>query len=58
MALPDRRRSEHGMATAEYAVGTIAACSVAGVCLYPLFSSPWMRELLLTVLRTALESWW
>jgi Protein of unknown function (DUF4244) len=58
MATPETRRSERGMVTAEYAVGTIAACSIAGVCLYPVFTSPWMRELLLTALRTALESWW
>jgi hypothetical protein len=44
--------------TAEYAVGTIAACSIAGVCLYPILTSPWMRELLLTLLRAALEPWW
>jgi hypothetical protein len=58
MAPPDRPRSERGMVTAEYAVGTIAACSIAGVCLYPILTSPWMRELLLTLLRAALEPWW
>ena len=53
-----RRRSQRGMVTAEYAVGTVAACSIAGLCLYPIFSSPWMREMLLTLFRTALEAWW
>jgi hypothetical protein len=52
------RRSERGMVTAEYAVGTIAACSVAGICMYPIVTSPWMRELLLALLRAVLESWW
>jgi hypothetical protein len=58
MATADRCRSESGMVTAEYAVGTIAACSIAGICLYPVLTSPWMRALLLTLLRAALESWW
>ena len=58
MAIPQGRRSERGMVTAEYAVGTIAACSIAGVCLYPILTSPWMRELLLTLVRNALELWW
>jgi Protein of unknown function (DUF4244) len=58
MAPIDRRRPERGMVTAEYAVGTVAACGIAGVCLYPLFCSPWMRELLLALMRSALEPWW
>lgn len=58
MAIPDRRRSQRGMVTADYAVGTIAACGIAGICLYPILTSPWVRELLLTLLRTALELWW
>ena len=58
MALSDRLRSERGMVTAEYAVGTIAACSIAGVCLYPILTSSWTRELLLTLLRAALSPWW
>jgi hypothetical protein len=50
-------RSESGMLTAEYAVGTIAACSLAGVCLYPVVYSPWVRDLLATLVRGLLAPW-
>ncbi len=35
--------SEAGMATAEYAVGTVAATSFAGVILW-LVKQPWVKE--------------
>ncbi|MPZ96076.1 MAG: DUF4244 domain-containing protein [Propionibacteriales bacterium] len=40
-----RLRGEHGMTTAEYAVGTVASCGFAGV-LVKLLSEPWVRDLL------------
>jgi hypothetical protein len=58
MTRPARRRSERGMVTTEYAVGTVAACSFAGICLYPVLTSAWMRDLLFTLLRAALVLWW
>ena len=41
---PLRRRDERGMTTSEYAVGTVGACSVAGV-LYELASSDFFQDL-------------
>ena len=46
------------MVTAEYAVGTVAACGLAGVCLYPIFSSPQIRGVLQTLFEHALGVWW
>lgn len=40
-----RGRDESGMTTAEYAVGTVSACSFAGI-LYKLLSSGFGQELL------------
>lgn len=49
-----RTRNERGMTTAEYAVGTIAAASFAGI-LIKILTDPSIRatllELLLTILR-------
>ena len=42
---PHRRRTEHGMTTAEYAVGTVGACGFAGL-LYQLLTSDFGRQLL------------
>ena len=39
-----RRRDERGMATAEYAVGTLGACTVGGV-LVKIGQSEWFGEL-------------
>lgn len=47
-----RRRGERGMTTAEYAVGTVAACGFAGV-LYKLLESDTVVGMLTDVLRTA-----
>ena len=57
MSKSHRDRSESGMVTAEYAVGSIAACSVAGLCLYPILHSPWVRDLLATLVRGLLAPW-
>lgn len=44
-----RRRSEAGMATAEYAVGTLGACTIGGV-LVKIGQSEWFGELVRDVL--------
>ena len=44
-----RRRSEEGMATAEYAVGTLGACTIGGV-LVKIGQSEWFGELVRDVL--------
>lgn len=44
-ALSRRNRDEQGMTTAEYAVGTIASCGIAGV-LISLLDQPWITDLL------------
>jgi len=51
-------RSQRGMVTAEYAVGVVFACGLAGACLAPLLTSPLMYELLAMLWRFALEPWW
>lgn len=38
------RRSERGMTTAEYTVGTLGACTIGGV-LVKIGQSPWFGEL-------------
>lgn len=50
---PDRPR-DAGMTTAEYAVGTLAACGFAGV-LYKLVTSPEVLGLLRDVITRALK---
>jgi hypothetical protein len=57
MSLRARDRSQSGIITAEYAVGSIAACAIAGVCLYPILTSPWVRDLLFTLMRGLLAPW-
>lgn len=42
--IPSRRRDERGMSTAEYAVGTIGACSVGGI-LVQVAQSDWFQGL-------------
>jgi uncharacterized protein DUF4244 len=46
-------RSDHGMTTAEYAVGTVAACGFGGV-LYKLLTSDSVVKLLTDIIKRAL----
>jgi hypothetical protein len=48
------RRSERGMTTAEYAVGTVAACGFGGI-LYKLLTSDTVRGLLTDLVRRAFD---
>jgi len=48
-----RADGEAGMATAEYAIGTVAAASLASVLLWVL-KSDWVRELVSDLIRKAL----
>jgi hypothetical protein len=45
------------MVTAEYAVGVVFACGLAGACLAPMFASPLIRSVLAVLWRHALERW-
>lgn len=45
------------MVTAEYAVGVVFACGLAGACLAPMLTSPWIRSVLAVLWRHALERW-
>lgn len=45
--------SDSGMTTAEYAVGTVAACGFGGI-LYKLLTSDTVREMLRDILKRAL----
>ncbi|MCZ3385772.1 MAG: DUF4244 domain-containing protein, partial [Actinomycetia bacterium] len=47
--------SDDGMTTAEYAVGTVAACGFAGTLLQ-LLGSDWVQELLKNVIDSAFGS--
>lgn len=47
-----RARSERGMTTAEYAVGTVAACGFGGI-LYKLLTSEPIQNLLSNVVERA-----
>ena len=47
------RRSDRGMTTAEYAVGTVAACGFGGV-LFKLLTSEPVTQLLTDIIRRAL----
>lgn len=49
-----KKRGERGMTTAEYAVGTVAACGLGGVLL-KIITDPAMRELLWKIIRAILE---
>jgi hypothetical protein len=48
----DRLSGDEGMSTAEYAVGTVAACGFAGT-LIELLSSDWVQDLLKNVIDSA-----
>ncbi len=51
-AVVSRLKSEEGMSTAEYAVGTVAACGFGGI-LVKLLSSPDVQQLLGQVIEKA-----
>ena len=51
---PDARPADAGMTTAEYAVGTVAACGFSGV-LYKLVQSPEVMGLLKDVIVKAFK---
>jgi len=51
------KRSQQGMVTAEYAVGVVFACGLAGACLAPIYASPLIRSVLVVLWRHALERW-
>lgn len=53
--LPRRTRDERGMTTAEYAVGTVAAASFAGV-LIKILTDPGLRDTILRFLILLLET--
>nr|KEP22387.1 hypothetical protein DA06_00900 [Georgenia sp. SUBG003] len=48
-----RATGEAGMATAEYAIGTVAAASLASILLW-ILKSDWVRELVSDLIRKAL----
>jgi hypothetical protein len=48
-----RLRDDAGMSTAEYAIGTVAACGFAGLLL-KILTSPQVADLLREVIRKAL----
>jgi hypothetical protein len=50
--LRDRLSRDEGMSTAEYAVGTVAACGFAGT-LIELLKSDWVQGLLKNVIDSA-----
>lgn len=52
-AMARRTRGEQGMTTAEYAVGTVASCGIAGV-LISLLDQPWIADLLKGLFEFAL----
>jgi hypothetical protein len=47
-------RGEHGMTTAEYAVGTVAACGFGGI-LYKVLTSPEITRMLKDLVERALS---
>ena len=47
-------RDEHGMTTAEYAVGTVAACGFGGI-LYKVLTSPEITRMLKDLVERALS---
>ncbi|GGM73437.1 hypothetical protein GCM10010106_19980 [Thermopolyspora flexuosa] len=49
-----RTRGDAGMSTAEYAVGTIAACAFAAL-LYKIVTSPGVQEMLTGLIDRALK---
>ena len=53
-ALRQRLSSDEGMSTAEYAVGTVAACGFAGT-LIELLGSDWVQGILKNVIGNAFD---
>jgi hypothetical protein len=53
-AIARLRREDRGVATAEYAVATVAACGFGGLLL-KLLTSDWVGELLKTIISKALQ---
>lgn len=47
-------RDEQGMTTAEYAVGTVSACSFAGI-LYKILTSEFGQQLLQSLLNKVMD---
>jgi len=54
IALASLRREDRGVATAEYAVATVAACGFGGLLL-KLLTSDWIMEILRTIITKALQ---
>lgn len=50
-----QRRDETGMTTAEYAVGTVGACGIAGV-LMTLVDSEWFGDLIKSIFEFVLNA--
>ena len=53
-AAASRRRDSRGMTTAEYAVGTVSACSFAGI-LFQLLTSDFGEHLLQTLINKVMD---
>ena len=53
-ALALLRRDDQGMSTAEYAVGTVAACGFGGI-LYKILTSDKVMEMLTRIIERALN---
>ena len=51
---PQRARSDRGMTSAEYAVGTVAACGFAGI-LYKIVTSTPVINLVVKVIEKAFQ---
>ncbi|WP_124054403.1 DUF4244 domain-containing protein [Arcanobacterium ihumii] len=47
------KRTEAGMVTAEYAIGTVATTGIAGILLW-LSKQEWLRELIANIFRQML----
>ncbi len=50
-----QRRDDIGMTTAEYAVGTVGACGIAGV-LMTLVKSDWFGDLIKSIFEFVLQA--
>jgi Flp pilus assembly pilin Flp len=50
-----QRRDDTGMTTAEYAVGTVGACGIAGV-LMTLVDSQWFGDLIKSIFEFVLQA--
>ncbi|MFY0408798.1 DUF4244 domain-containing protein [Solicola sp. PLA-1-18] len=50
-----RRRDEAGLSTAEYAVGTLGACSIAGILL-KVAGSDWFMDIVKMIIENAFKA--